>query len=218
MQLQVEELKQLHIAGRADLILLNNNETLRLFVGSQTNQLCYYKKGSSRRGYALTQENLSNLKAIKVKSEKLISKDDQAYKLIKKFKDQAKKANFTNKFIKDCLKLPDSKEEWEMEGKKNLYNYEISTGNRIEGQIVTVKTIIKKLHSQYQDQILEAIRDKKDFSLSRFNFNGYDGSLQFTKDENGDFKGYFSKEFRNCGNGYYYLLINEDNFIGYDID
>ena len=28
----------------------------------------------------------------------------------------------------------------------------------------------------------------------------------------------FSKEFRNCGNGYYYLLINDEYMIGYDID
>jgi len=28
----------------------------------------------------------------------------------------------------------------------------------------------------------------------------------------------FSEEFRGCGNGYYYLLINDENFIGYDID
>lgn len=26
------------------------------------------------------------------------------------------------------------------------------------------------------------------------------------------------KEYRNCGNGYYYLLINDDFMIGYDID
>ena len=28
----------------------------------------------------------------------------------------------------------------------------------------------------------------------------------------------FSKEYRNCGNGYYYLLINDEFMIGYDID
>lgn len=26
------------------------------------------------------------------------------------------------------------------------------------------------------------------------------------------------KEYRNCGNGYYYLLINDNSMIGYDID
>lgn len=34
----------------------------------------------------------------------------------------------------------------------------------------------------------------------------------------GDIHGGFSKERRNCLNGFYYLLINDSNFIGYDID
>lgn len=28
----------------------------------------------------------------------------------------------------------------------------------------------------------------------------------------------FMKEYRNTGNGYYYLLINDNTMIGYDID
>ena len=61
--------------------------------------------------------------------------------------------------------------------------------------------------------------------IRRFNFRGYDGSLWvevYDKDDGyhqaGDLKAGFSKEFRNCGNGYYYLLINEQTFIGCDID
>ena len=36
--------------------------------------------------------------------------------------------------------------------------------------------------------------------------------------ENGDMAAGFGKEFRNCGNGYYYLLVNDEYMIGYDID
>ena len=53
---------------------------------------------------------------------------------------------------------------------------------------------------------------------NQFDYNGYDGSVSFVKDDKGDFRGYFAKEFRNCGNGYYYLLINDNYFIGYDVD
>ena len=35
---------------------------------------------------------------------------------------------------------------------------------------------------------------------------------------NGDVKAGFCKEYRNCGNGYYYLLINDTYVIGCDID
>ena len=36
--------------------------------------------------------------------------------------------------------------------------------------------------------------------------------------KNGEMAAGFSKEYRNCGNGYYYLLINDEYMIGYDID
>ena len=47
---------------------------------------------------------------------------------------------------------------------------------------------------------------------------GYDGTLWCEPRDNGDMLAGFSKEYRNCGNGYYYLLINDDYVIGYDID
>lgn len=31
-------------------------------------------------------------------------------------------------------------------------------------------------------------------------------------------KNFSGKEYRDCGNGYYYLLINDKFMIGYDID
>ena len=46
----------------------------------------------------------------------------------------------------------------------------------------------------------------------------YDGTLWCEPRENGDMAAGFSKEYRNCGNGYYYLLINDEFMIGYDID
>jgi len=213
----LEQLKQLHKDGKADSIILKNNTKLRLFIASgDYGGLCYYKKGSSRRGYQITSYHLEQIKEIKEKI--IINPDDKNYKLVAKYRKQALKAGFINDFIRDCLSIPDSREKWEAEGKKDLYKYGITSGNWIEGQVITLKNILSKLRQEYQEMVIEAIKEKKDFSLSRFEFNGYDGSLQFTKKENGDFIGYFNKEFRGCGNGYYYLLINEDNFIGYDVD
>lgn len=64
----------------------------------------------------------------------------------------------------------------------------------------------------------QAMKEKKSFSSFRFDFCGYDGTLWCEPRENGDMAAGFSKEFRNCGNGYYYLLINDEYMIGYDID
>ncbi|KAA4645185.1 hypothetical protein F3B98_33105, partial [Bacteroides ovatus] len=64
----------------------------------------------------------------------------------------------------------------------------------------------------------EALKNKEKFSTCRFDFCGYDGTLWCEPRDNGDMAAGFSKEYRNCGNGYYYLLINDDYVIGYDID
>ena len=79
-------------------------------------------------------------------------------------------------------------------------------------------TISKKLPSYFREQIKEAIKNQTEFISRTFDFNGYDGSVSFHIDENGDFKGFLNKEYRGCGNGYYYLLINDKYFIGYDVD
>ena len=71
----------------------------------------------------------------------------------------------------------------------------------------------------------EAVHSRTPFHSGRFDFRGYDGSLWVEpcdKDDGyhrvGDLTAGFSKEYRGCGNGYYYLLINEQTFIGCDID
>lgn len=64
----------------------------------------------------------------------------------------------------------------------------------------------------------KALKDGKIFSTSRFDFCGYDGTLWCEPDSEGGMKAGFSKEYRDCGNGYYYLLINDKFMIGYDID
>ena len=62
-----------------------------------------------------------------------------------------------------------------------------------------------------------ALKQGEKFSTGRFDFCGYDGTLWCEPRENGDMAAGFSKEYRNCGNGYYYLLINDEYMIGYDI-
>lgn len=64
----------------------------------------------------------------------------------------------------------------------------------------------------------EAVKQGKQFSTVRFDFRGYDGTLWCEPRENGDVMAGFSKEYRGCLNGYYYLLINDEYMIGYDID
>ena len=64
----------------------------------------------------------------------------------------------------------------------------------------------------------KALKDGKSFSTCRFDFCGYDGSLWCEPDKDGEMRAGFSKEYRGCLNGYYYLMINDEFMIGYDVD
>ncbi len=60
-----------------------------------------------------------------------------------------------------------------------------------------------------------AIADKKSI---RFNWrNVYDNTLEIIG-TNGIYRGYYSEEYRNCGNGHYYLLFDATHAIYYEDD
>lgn len=101
---------------------------------------------------------------------------------------------------------------------KSLYENHITTGTGIDGKCIRLSTIEKYCGYMVMACFREAFKKKEKYSSYRFDFCGYDGTLWCEPQENGDMIAGFSKEYRNCGNGYYYLLINDDCVIGYDID
>ena len=109
--------------------------------------------------------------------------------------------------------------------RKSLYKNGITTGTCIDGQIITLDAVRRYCGETTYRCFCEAVRSRTPFHSGRFDFRGYDGSLWVEpcdKDDGyhrvGDLAAGFSKEYRGCGNGYYYLLINEQTFIGCDID
>jgi hypothetical protein len=212
----VQELTDRFHAGEIASITTSDGKTLRLFF-STNNRLCYFKPRSTRKGFYIDQYLVNQIVSFKgnaSEAEKQVNRDKENFKMIQKFKKQAQKASFTNTFIRQCLALPDTYEQWEADGKKCPYEYGITTGCSITGKLVSVKSIAAKIGN---DHIITALENKYPYSSRNFEFNGYDGSVSF-ETSNGEFKGYLSQEYRNCGNGYYYLLINEEYFIGYDKD
>ena len=137
-------------------------------------------------------------------------------RLIRKFQREAAKAGFTSPFIRKIQHADYS---------KDLYKNGITTGTSIDGQIITLEAVRKWCGKTTYRSFCEAVKNRTPFHSGRFDFRGYDGSLWVEpcdKDDGyhrvGDLTAGFSKEYRGCGNGYYYLLINEHTFIGCDID
>lgn len=193
--------------------LLKDGTVARIFI-STNGTLCQFKARSSRKGFCLNIEDVVELREAKEKTE--IDADTRTFKMIQKFRKEALKATFTNDFIRSCVALPDTFEKWVADGKKSAYEYSITTGCKITGDLISVDTVAKKCYSG--EQMKQAIAERHAFSTGRFEFQGYDGSVSFEKNDNGDFRGFLSKEYKGCGNGYYYLLINDKYFIGYDVD
>jgi thiol-disulfide isomerase/thioredoxin len=198
-----------------------NGEVDRFFI-SGCNNLCYFARGSRRKGYIVPLsffDQYVKFNTVKEKNEEQKLKDE--YKLIGKYKTMAEKATFTNSWIEDCKKLP-TLEEFKEFKKENeygiLYNFRITTGNKIDGKVISLSRIEKKYPLAIQ-RLREAIANKQAVGtiISTAPFAGYEMTIS-VEERDGGIMGYLSLEFKGCGNGYYYLLINDENFIGYDVD
>lgn len=141
--------------------------------------------------------------------------DGSKTNLVRKFKKYAMNASFDSAWIRMCLAADES---------KSCYENRLTTGTRIDGEIISLDAIAKFAPFEVEEFRL-ALYERRPYRSGRFNFRGYDGSLHldiidkdgsyYTK---GDVVGQFSKEYRGCGNGYYYNLIDDEHFIGTDID
>ena len=184
----------------------------RLFL-SQNNTLCYFAKGYSTRGSVLFEHQISNFKKWILPTGR--NTEDGTWKLIEKYRKYASEATFTNRFITDCLAMPTTREKWEADGKKSLYKYGVTTGVAKEGEVITIDGLSKVFNVT---AIRNAIKTKTAYSTGRCLFRGYEASVSIEIKEDGTMWGYLSLEFKGCGNGHYYLLINDDCFIYYDLD
>ena len=197
----------------------------RLFI-STADTLCYFPPRRRRVGYRLGVSDI--LRYVDFVSPHFGKKDalQQKYNMIRKYKKLAQKASFTNKFIKQCSALPDTFEAWKfdmvvdrhtgLERPKDVYDYGITTGNKIDGKVITIHRI-EKAYPRIGAALRNAIANRTtERIVSGYPFAGYEMSLE-TRESDGEFQGWLSLKYKGCGNGYYYLLINDDAFIGYDV-
>lgn len=229
--------QQLHDAVKNGSIVgaVDTNGRRDRFFISDNGGLCRFKPRSSRRGYLVYDSDLARytqfipFKPPQTGEEKF----RKEYRLIEKYKRMAGEASFSNHFIRDCLELPDfdtwrsdlvEPNSWEKDKEprpKTLYELHITTGTNIDGKVISLNRIARKYPREIE-RLRESIRSRTAgvFITGRWaKFAGYDISIETDFNaETGDFRGFLSLEFAGCGNGYYYLLINDENFIGYDID
>lgn len=177
----------------------------RLFINRESGAIGIIAPGKKKKGYLFNNWNAIEGILVPHKHEP----EDQERKLILKYQRLASKASFTNPWIREILNADIS---------KTLYENHITTGTSIDGKCIRLATLGKYCGEHDIELFKECLKNHTSFKTCRFDFCGYDGTLWCEPRENGDIMAGFSKEYRNCGNGYYFLLVNDDTLIGYDID
>jgi hypothetical protein len=201
----------------------------RLFIATNF-YLCAFLPRSSRKGYRVSELDFDNyVKFISPKAEPTEEeKLKKQYSEIAKYKRLASEASFTNDFIESCKAIPDF-ETWKNDKvkssfndndeprPKSLYALGITTGNKIDGKVISLSRIAKE-HPHVIQHLRNAIKTQTKGHHGYGRFAGYDMTITTEIKENGQFYGYLALEYKGCGNGYYYILINDENFIGCDVD
>ena len=204
-----------------------SKDSLRLFM-STSGVLAYKKKGSTRHGYAVS--GLSGIIDVSpcTTKKQLTVKEDYLNNLSKFKKLFATKCHpnlwtdlqegyakldvdLFDKFMK--AQGTDTNDRHEMY--KSLCAFckdndiHILTENRYKTTTLTSNK--RNKWDKYPESIVEKIKDhldkKEDFHYY-WNAN-YDVSMEGKQCDSG-YKGWFSLEFKGCGNGHYYLLVNEN--------
>ena len=181
-------------------VILSNGERRNVTFLNYTNNFFIFKKGSSRRGWHI--DNLSGYTTILAPSKK------RENPVVEKFIKKAKKASFTNSFIRNCLNADIN---------KSAYENHLTTGVAREGEVITLDAIAKA-DPYIAARFREAFKNGEEYNSPRIRFRGYDMSVSTKTYENGDKWGWLSMEYKDCGNGHYYLLINDNDFIYTDKD
>lgn len=177
----------------------------RLFINRDDGRIGILAIGKRKRGFIFTEwQSIERIfYPVHTNEEEINSK------LVLKYQRMAQSASFTNDWLANIAKADPA---------KSLYENHITTGTRIDGKCIRLSTIEKYCGCAVMSMFKDALKNGKEFNSSRFDFCGYDGTLWCEPKGNGKVTAGFSKEHRGYGNGYYYLLINDDTFIGYDVD
>lgn len=193
--------------GLYKIVTPQQTERRRLFVSIQGN-ICEFAPRSRKRGHIIMPETIDNWLNI----EKVVKSDTN---IVNKFIRYASTASFASEFVRRCLAADPS---------KSCFENRLSTGTRIDGEIISL-TAIARFAPWEVERFRKALHERKDFRSCRFDFRGYDASLwiEIVKEDNaflrkGDVRAGFCKEYRDSCHGYYYTLVNDEYFIGNDID
>lgn len=209
----IKEFKVISINGKS--------AKMRLFISTQ-DVVCYFPKGKRTYGYAMDNAQLNCISSCEP-----IIKDE--FKIVKRFlqnvvkylsasglwvnikEDYIKILAQGDDYLKKAINLGFSEQRQFLEATIGVSSFHVD--NIVYSALKGIKSInYDKYERNYRrDWIGNRMKDKDNF---RFYWrNGYDCSVEFREDSVGNYLGWYSEEYVGCGNGYYYLALDEKRAI-----
>lgn len=189
-----------------------DGEKKRLFY-SANGYICEFMKGSTKRGYILSDPSISNIKTC------LPYAVDNAllYKRLETLIFKLEKSGLWCD-LKDALKILHSK-GFEEFNRYASFNYsqcrEWEDANNahigLDSLINTLKKGFKSINfdsTNLKNHVTQCFNQR--IELRTAWRKGYDNSIEYSPSRN---KAWYSEEYKNCGNGHYYLMINATQAI-----
>ena len=212
--------------NKKSIVVYNNGTKLveRFFI-SANNNLCRFKKGSNRQGYIMTLNEVENIVSIEVEDTKTPIQYCRAnLKKVEKYLADSKLWVEMLRGVQHLQTLSDDElndlcnwdkyhslfsEENRKDKRMYFFGIDCFVGLFRKGCIKTINfESFEREH--YQNILKERISKQEGFRYSWQ--KGYDNRVVLDF-ENGNGVGWYSEEFRGCGNGHYYYLLDEKHVL-----
>ena len=214
-----EEYKELYDSvkkngkSKAVLTLKDGKKMIKRFFTSSSGSLCVMRKGYRRYGYSIYKDYFDDAVKVEIVKEKRKSDVEWYIEDLLKWKRYVLKYRVNgvwNELKKNTESITDANlillklcsdeihshyDAWKRAGEIGL--------PKIEGFKTTT---LKTAKCPYLKEIKKAFEEKRSFN---YHWRGsYDYSAEGRLEDSGEFNAWFSMEYKGCGNGHYYLLLD----------
>lgn len=128
--------------------------------------------------------------------------------------EQRQRRETFEKFFTDRgLEPADIYHFWQLRKKGQIISIPYSNGNNDKEELLQEAN--RKLQRVKEGE--SSTKEHRNSETMRW-YGSYDYSIEFHKDEQGEIKAWYSAEYKGCGNGHYYLLLDTTHAIFYEDD
>lgn len=199
-----------------------SSQILRLFVSMGHNMICSYNKRSVRYGTIIPTHDYKEWKEIKPYGKNTWDDVTIVRRFLKNVIKYITISGLWNNILQDYNKLLSMSDD---ELKNRIHNYNTENRNLFHCDSIlrsAKKGIVSINYLRYEREeqrthIKNILNKKKDYTYCWR--KDYDNSIQITYFPNDNlYKAWYATEYKGCGNGHYYLMLDERHAIFCETD